>query len=78
VAKSSTRDIPHTGDVPQHVAIIMDGNGRWAKRRMLPRVAGHRKGVEARARRDPRLRRTRHQPSDGVCLQFRKLAPAAG
>ena len=33
--------------VPRHVAIIMDGNGRWAKRRFLPRVAGHRKGVEA-------------------------------
>lgn len=32
--------------VPQHIAIIMDGNGRWAKKRMLPRVAGHRKGVE--------------------------------
>ncbi len=32
---------------PRHVAIIMDGNGRWAKRRGLPRVAGHRKGVEA-------------------------------
>jgi undecaprenyl diphosphate synthase len=32
---------------PKHVAIIMDGNGRWAKRRHLPRVAGHRKGVEA-------------------------------
>jgi undecaprenyl diphosphate synthase len=32
---------------PRHVAIIMDGNGRWAKRRMLPRIAGHRKGVEA-------------------------------
>jgi len=32
--------------VPRHVAIIMDGNGRWAKRRFLPRVAGHRKGVE--------------------------------
>jgi undecaprenyl diphosphate synthase len=47
VAISSTREIPRTGDVPQHVAIIMDGNGRWAKRRMLPRVAGHRKGVEA-------------------------------
>ena len=47
MVKSSTRDIPKTGDVPQHVAIIMDGNGRWAKRRMLPRVAGHRKGVEA-------------------------------
>jgi undecaprenyl diphosphate synthase len=33
--------------VPAHVAIIMDGNGRWAARRGLPRVAGHRRGVEA-------------------------------
>ncbi len=33
--------------MPQHVAIIMDGNGRWAKTRGLPRTAGHRKGVEA-------------------------------
>lgn len=33
--------------VPRHVAIIMDGNGRWAKARHLPRLAGHRKGVEA-------------------------------
>ena len=32
---------------PRHVAIIMGGNGRWAKRRFLPRIAGHRKGVEA-------------------------------
>lgn len=32
---------------PRHVAIIMDGNGRWAQRRHLPRVAGHRKGIEA-------------------------------
>ena len=35
------------GAVPRHVAIIMDGNGRWAKARHLPRVAGHRAGVEA-------------------------------
>jgi undecaprenyl diphosphate synthase len=34
-------------EVPRHIAIIMDGNGRWAKRRLMPRVAGHRKGVEA-------------------------------
>src|SRR5690348_12656187 len=34
-------------DVPRHVAIIMDGNGRWARVRGLPRSAGHRKGVEA-------------------------------
>lgn len=33
--------------LPRHVAIIMDGNGRWARRRHLPRVAGHRAGVEA-------------------------------
>ena len=34
------------GKPPRHVAIIMDGNGRWAKARHLPRVAGHRKGIE--------------------------------
>jgi undecaprenyl diphosphate synthase len=33
--------------LPRHVAIIMDGNGRWAKKRLLPRIAGHRAGVEA-------------------------------
>ena len=33
--------------IPEHVAIIMDGNGRWAKQRGLPRVMGHRRGVEA-------------------------------
>jgi len=32
--------------VPQHVCIIMDGNGRWAKKRLMPRTFGHRKGVE--------------------------------
>ena len=35
------------GGLPRHVAIIMDGNGRWAARRGLPRVAGHRAGAEA-------------------------------
>ena len=45
--KSSTLEVPETRAVPRHVAIIMDGNGRWAKQRLLPRVAGHRKGVEA-------------------------------
>ena len=34
------------GQIPQHVAIIMDGNGRWAKQRGLPRLEGHRQGVE--------------------------------
>jgi undecaprenyl diphosphate synthase len=44
---SSTQEVPAHGEVPQHVAIIMDGNGRWAKRQHLPRIAGHRRGVEA-------------------------------
>lgn len=44
---SSTLDIPAVGSVPRHVAVIMDGNGRWAKQRFLPRVAGHKRGVEA-------------------------------
>ncbi|OGU62287.1 MAG: di-trans,poly-cis-decaprenylcistransferase [Ignavibacteria bacterium RBG_13_36_8] len=33
------------GNIPKHIAIIMDGNGRWAKKRSLPRVAGHRRGI---------------------------------
>jgi len=44
---SSTAEIPQAGEVPRHVAIIMDGNGRWAQRRRLPRIAGHRRGAEA-------------------------------
>jgi len=43
--------------VPRHIAIVMDGNGRWAKKRFLPRLAGHKKGVDA-------LRRV-----VGLCLQ---------
>jgi len=44
---SSTLEIPDARRIPRHVAVIMDGNGRWAKQRYLPRVAGHRRGVEA-------------------------------
>ena len=44
---SSTQAIPEASAVPTHVAIIMDGNGRWATSRYLPRVTGHVKGVEA-------------------------------
>jgi undecaprenyl diphosphate synthase len=44
---SSTQEIPQHGDLPRHVAIIMDGNGRWARRQRLPRIAGHRRGAEA-------------------------------
>lgn len=44
---SSTKEVPPAQDVPQHVAVIMDGNGRWAKKRFLPRVAGHQRGLES-------------------------------
>ena len=43
----SERSAAAVGSPPRHVAIIMDGNGRWAKKRGLPRVAGHRAGAEA-------------------------------
>jgi undecaprenyl diphosphate synthase len=46
-AASSTQQVPAHGDVPRHVAIIMDGNGRWARARRLLRIAGHRRGAEA-------------------------------
>lgn len=36
-----------SGEIPKHIAIIMDGNGRWAQRRGLPRIAGHREGVNS-------------------------------
>jgi di-trans,poly-cis-decaprenylcistransferase len=44
---SSTQTIPAYTRVPRHVAVIMDGNGRWAKKRFLPRVMGHKKGLDA-------------------------------
>ncbi|HEX7388305.1 MAG TPA: polyprenyl diphosphate synthase [Castellaniella sp.] len=44
---SSTLAVPTTGPTPRHVAIIMDGNGRWATQRHLPRTAGHIRGVQA-------------------------------
>jgi undecaprenyl diphosphate synthase len=43
---SSTSEIPSHSGMPRHIAVIMDGNGRWAKKRYLPRVAGHKQGVE--------------------------------
>ena len=46
-APSSTQVVPDVRRVPRHIAIIMDGNGRWAKQRFLPRIAGHKRGVEA-------------------------------
>ncbi|WP_047537778.1 isoprenyl transferase [Methylotenera versatilis] len=43
---SSTQTIPDSGEIPNHIAVIMDGNGRWARKRFLPRIAGHKRGVE--------------------------------
>lgn len=39
-------ELKKSGEIPAHIAIIMDGNGRWAKKRGLPRVAGHKRGVD--------------------------------
>jgi len=47
VKTSTTQQIPKNVSFPRHVAIIMDGNGRWAKERYLPRVLGHRSGLKA-------------------------------
>lgn len=40
------KSVIKSGNIPKHIAIIMDGNGRWAKKRNLPRVRGHQKGIE--------------------------------
>ena len=44
---SSTLNVPIVAGIPRHIAIIMDGNGRWATKRFLPRVAGHSQGLDA-------------------------------
>jgi undecaprenyl diphosphate synthase len=46
-ASHTIEDLQQRGPLPKHVAVIMDGNGRWAKERGLPRVEGHRQGVHA-------------------------------
>ncbi|MBH0331282.1 isoprenyl transferase [Brevibacillus brevis] len=45
--QSEPAELDRSGKIPEHVAIIMDGNGRWANKRSLPRVAGHRAGMKA-------------------------------
>lgn len=45
--KAEQESLRSTGEIPRHIAVIMDGNGRWAKKRGLPRIAGHREGVES-------------------------------
>jgi undecaprenyl diphosphate synthase len=50
VKPSLLQELPRDLDknrLPQHVAVIMDGNGRWAKSRGLPRIMGHQRGVDA-------------------------------
>lgn len=43
---SATESVPTTTEIPKHIAVIMDGNGRWARKRFLPRIAGHKRGVD--------------------------------
>jgi len=45
--KQKQEQLRSSGEIPRHIAVIMDGNGRWAKERGLPRIAGHREGVES-------------------------------
>ncbi len=45
--KNLIEEVKSKGNIPRHIAIIMDGNGRWAKKRNMPRVAGHQRGVES-------------------------------
>ncbi len=45
--KNIPEELKAKGNLPRHIAVIMDGNGRWAKKRGLPRVAGHREGVKS-------------------------------
>ena len=49
VQKMDIRDIP-AERIPRHIAVIMDGNGRWAKKRGMPRLFGHRAGMESLVR----------------------------
>jgi len=62
--------------LPKHIAIIMDGNGRWARRRHLPRMAGHRAGVTSvRSTVEPLL--ALGFPADPVCVFGRELEEAS-
>ena len=52
--------------LPQHIGIIMDGNGRWAKKRGLPRSAGHSAGADS-------LKKIITEANNGICFFNRKL-----
>ena len=47
MAAGDSNSLATENGIPRHIAIIMDGNGRWAKLRGLPRTAGHKKGADA-------------------------------
>ena len=64
--------------LPQHVAVIMDGNGRWAGLRGLPRVAGHREGVRAARETVRDGGPPRHRVPHALRVLLRELDPAAG
>ena len=68
VAESPSRVEPAQPKVPKHIAIIMDGNGRWAQRKHLPRTAGHHAGERNIHRILRRVRGPRRRDADGLCL----------
>lgn len=45
--KDIENSIINNNNIPKHIAIIMDGNGRWAKAHSLPRIAGHKEGIDS-------------------------------
>ena len=47
IMQQSKRDKVLSDKIPEHIAIIMDGNGRWANSRSLPRIAGHKEGINS-------------------------------
>ena len=62
--------------VPAHIGIIMDGNGRWAKKRMQPRVFGHKAGMEALQTVTKAANKTRRQGDYSLCFFYGKLDPS--
>ncbi len=65
-------------NIPNHVAVIMDGNGRWAQKRGLPRVAGHHSGMKNVKKNNDGGESYRGESADDVCFFHRKLEEAEG
>ncbi len=63
--------------MPRHIAVIMDGNGRWAQRQNLPRIEGHRRGVASVRRIDGGMRTAGTRAAHAVLPVERKLEAAA-